>query len=203
MLVLYRKLHNVLDKTLVLEGIAPLLFRLYLAPIMLQAGYTKLTAFDNTADWFGSQEFGLGLPFPMLMTALAIAAELVGGLLLLIGLATRWVSIPLMVTMLVAIFFVHWPHGWAAIADPSSWLSNGTIFLNEAVMSSPEKLAVAKNILTEHSNYQWLTSSGKFVVLNGGIEFAVTYFIMLLSLFFSGGGKYTSVDYFLAQKYLK
>ena len=139
----------------------------------------------------------------MVMASLAIAAELVGGALLVIGLATRWVSIPLMVTMLVAIFTVHWPHGWAAIADSSSWLSDGTLWLNEAVMNSPEKLSVAKHLLTEHGNYGWLTSSGKFVVLNGGIEFAVTYFIMLLSLFFTGGGKYTSLDYFLAKKLLK
>jgi putative oxidoreductase len=199
----YRYLHNCLDKTLFLEGIAPLLFRIYLAPIMVQAGYNKLGAFENTVDWFGNAEYGLGLPFPMLLASLAIAAELVGGMFLLIGLATRWVSIPLMLTMLVAVFSVHWSHGWAAIADASSWLSNGTLWLNEAVMSSPEKLAVAKNILTEHANYKWLTSSGNFVVLNGGIEFAVTYFIMLLSLFFTGGGKYTSVDYFLAQKLIK
>ncbi|WP_340680442.1 DoxX family protein [Paraglaciecola sp.] len=203
MLGLYRYLHNYLDKTLFLEGIAPLLFRLYLAPIMVQAGYNKLCAFENTVDWFGNAEYGLGLPYPMLMVSFAIAAELIGGLLLVIGLATRWVSIPLMLTMVVAIFTVHWPNGWAAIADSSSWLSDGTLWLNEAVMSSPEKLTVAKNILTEHGNYAWLTSSGKFVVLNGGIEFAVTYFIMLLSLFFTGGGKFTSVDYFLAQKLLK
>ena len=203
MLVLYRYLHNLLDRTLVLEGIAPLLFRLYLAPIMVQAGYNKLMAFENTVDWFGNVEYGLGLPFPMLMASLAILAELVGGLLLLIGLATRWVSVPLMITMLVAIFTVHWSNGWAAIADPTSWLSDGTLWFNEAVMSSPEKLAAAKNLLAEQGNYEWITSSGKLVVLNGGIEFAVTYFIMLLSLFFTGGGRYTSVDYFLAKKFLK
>ncbi|WP_106404019.1 HvfX family Cu-binding RiPP maturation protein [Paraglaciecola hydrolytica] len=203
MLSLYQKLHSLLDKTLFLEGIAPLLLRLYLAPVLLQAGYNKLSAFENTVDWFANAEYGLGLPLPVLMASLAIAAELVGGFLLLIGLATRWVTIPLMITMLVAIFTVHWPNGWAAIADASSWLSNGTLWLNEAVMSSPEKLAAAKNLLQDHGNYDWLTSSGKFVVLNGGIEFAATYFIMLLSLFFSGGGKYTSADYILAQKFLR
>jgi putative oxidoreductase len=133
---------------------------------------------------------------------LATAAELVGGIFLLLGLATRWVSIPLMVTMLVAAFSVHWPNGWAAIADASSWMSDGTIMLSEMVMNAPDKLATAKAILQEHGNYKWLTSSGKFVVLNNGIEFAMTYFIMLLSIFFTGGGKYTSVDFFLAKKFI-
>jgi putative oxidoreductase len=112
---------------------------------------------------------------------LATAAELVGGIFLLVGLATRWVSIPLMVTMSVAVFSVHWPNGWAAIADASSWMSDGTIMLNEAVMNAPDKLAVAKGILQENGNYEWLTSSGKFVVLNNGIEFAMTYFIRIVS----------------------
>lgn len=197
----YKPWQNQLDKTLVLDGIAPLLLRLYLAPIMLQAGYTKFTAFENTVAWFGDPEYGLGLPLPAFMALLAIGAELIGGFFLFFGFATRWVSLPLMITMLVAIFAVHWPNGWAAVADASSWLSNGILFYNESVMNAPEKLAAAKNLLSEHGNYDWLTSSGSIVILNNGIEFAVTYFIMLLSLFFSGGGKYTSVDYFLTKKY--
>ncbi|MEP1449102.1 MAG: DoxX family protein [Paraglaciecola sp.] len=198
----YTKLQKLLDKSLTFEGVAPLLLRLYLAPVMLQAGWNKYQSFDAIVDWFGNADYGLGLPFPVLMAFLATATELLGGLLLLLGLAVRWISIPLMVTMLVAVFAVHWPNGWAAIADASSWLSDGTIMLNEAVINAPAKLAAAKEILQEHGNYEWLTSSGKFVVLNNGIEFAMTYFIMLLSLFFTGGGKFTSVDYFLAKKYL-
>lgn len=199
---LYTPLHKLLDKSLAFEGIAPLLLRLYLAPVMIQAGWNKYQGFEGIVDWFGNADYGLGLPFPMVMAFLATAVELLGGILLLVGLATRWISIPLMVTMLVAAFSVHWPNGWAAIADASSWMSDGTIMLNEAVINSPNKLVAAKDILQEHGNYEWLTSSGKFVVLNNGIEFAMTYFIMLLSLFFTGGGKYTSIDYFLAKKYL-
>ena len=69
-----------LEKTSVFEGIAPLLLRLYLAPVMIQAGWTKLGSFDNTVDWFASPDYGLGLPAPALMASLAIAAELLGGI---------------------------------------------------------------------------------------------------------------------------
>lgn len=202
LLNLYSPLHKLLDKSVALEGIAPLLFRLYLAPVMIQAGWNKYQSFEGIVDWFGNPDYGLGLPFPMVMACLATSIELLGGVFLLFGLGTRWISIPLMVIMLVAVFSVHWPNGWAAIADASSWMSDGTIMLNEAVMNAPDKLAAAKGILQEHGNYEWLTSSGKFVVLNNGIEFAMTYFIMLLSLFFTGGGKYTSLDFFLAKKYI-
>lgn len=181
----------VIQRISVAEGLAPLLMRLYLAPVMMQAGWTKFQSFDSTVAWFGNADWGLGLPFPEIMVTLAAGTELVGGVLLIVGLAVRWVSIPLMFTMLVAIFSVHWEHGWLAIADSQSWLAN------ERVLESAERLERAKAILQEHGNYDWLTGRGSLVVLNNGIEFAVTYFVMLLSLFFTGAGRYTSIDYFI------
>lgn len=177
------------------DGIAPLLMRLYLAPIMMQAGWNKFQSFDSTVAWFGNADWGLGLPFPELMVILAAGTELISGALLVIGLAVRWVSIPLMATMLVAAFSVHWGNGWLAIADSSSWLAN------EKVLESAERLSRAKEILQEHGNYEWLTGRGSLVVLNNGIEFAATYFVMLLSLFFTGGGRYTSLDHLIAQRF--
>ncbi|QYJ77582.1 HvfX family Cu-binding RiPP maturation protein [Shewanella acanthi] len=173
------------------DGLAPLAIRLYLAPIMLQAGYTKALHFDDTVTWFGNPDWGLGLPLPSLMATLATGTELVGGALLLIGLATRLICIPLMFTMLVAAFKVHGDNGWLAIADGSSWLAN------DRVLAAGDKLSAAKDILKQHGDYDWLTESGNIVILNNGMEFAITYFVMLLALVSLGGGRYTSVDYFL------
>lgn len=170
------------------EGLAPLLLRLFLAPIMMQAGWNKVVGFENTVAWF---EGSLGLPFPELMAALAAGTELIGGFLLIVGLATRWISIPLMVTMLVAIFTVHWSNGWLALADASSWLAN------DRVMEAYERKVRVIEILREHGNYAWLSSRGPVTILNNGIEFAVTYLLMLLALLFSGGGRYTSADYWI------
>ncbi|MEC8298220.1 MAG: DoxX family protein [Pseudomonadota bacterium] len=181
----------------VADGIPLLLLRLYLAPVMIQAGWNKASSFDSIVDWFGNDDYGLGLPMPLVMAFLATAAELVGGVLLLLGALTRLVSIPLMVTMIVAMVSVHAKNGWLAIADASSWLADGTILLNENIMAAPEKLAAAKSLLQEHGHYDWLTSSGNFVVLNNGIEFAATYFIMLLVLFIYGGGRFFSVDFYV------
>lgn len=177
------------------DGLAPLALRLYLVPVLMQAGYNKLAHFDDTVAWFANPDWGLGMPMPTLMAALAAGTEFFGAILLLLGLATRLISIPLMITMLVAAFTVHWPNGWLAIADGSSWLAN------DRVLEAGEKLAQAKSLLQEYGNYDWLTSSGNLVVLNNGIEFAVTYFIMLLALLSLGGGRYTSLDYIIAQRY--
>jgi len=185
----YYTLHDALFPRLShLDGLAPLAMRLYLVPVFWMAGQQKIASMDSTVEWFGNKEWGLGLPMPELLAHLAAYTEAIGALLLLLGLAVRWISVPLMVTMVVAAVAVHWDNGWAAIADSSA---------REVAV----RLGEAKDILREHGNYRWLTEKGHFVILNNGIEFAVTYFIMLLSLFFTGGGRYVSLDYYLSRLY--
>ena len=181
LLNLYRPAHSLLNKTQMLDGLAPLLLRFYLAPILMQAGWNKLSHFDDTVAWFGDPDWGLGLPMPELMAGLAAGTEFIGGIFLIFGFAIRWISIPLMVTMLVAAFTVHWENGWLAISDASSWLAN------DRVVEASERLDSIKALLQEHGHYGWLTSRGSVTILNNGIEFAITYFIMLLSLFFKIG----------------
>ena len=64
-----------------------------------------------------------------------------------------------------------------------------------------ERLSRAKDILKEHGNYDWLTEYGNLIASNNGIEWAATYFLILLALFVTGGGKFVSVDYWLAKKF--
>lgn len=188
----YFRIHDtVLAPLAHVDGLAPLALRLYLVPVLWMAGTHKLADFNGIVDWFGNAEYGLGLPFPWLMAALATGTEVVGAVLLALGLATRWIAVPLMVTMLVAMFTVHWQYGWQAIADA------GAPFANERVLAAPEKLGYAREVLQANTDYEWLTASGDIVILNNGIEFAATYFVMLLALFFLGGGRYVSLDYFL------
>lgn len=196
MTVYLQKLHALLESTRVADFLGPLALRLYLVPVFWMAGTTKWQGFDNTVAWFGNPEWGLGLPFPWLLAFLAVWTEILGAVSLLFGIAVRWFAVPLMFTMIIAAATVHWEYGWQAIADP------GAPFATERVEEAAEKLSRAKSILREHGNYPWLTSSGNFVVLNNGIEFAATYFIMLLALFFTGAGRYASLDYWIGRKLL-
>lgn len=190
------KFQDLLDATRAVDFLGPLALRLYLVPIFWMAGMSKLGAFENTVNYFGNPDWGLGLPLPTLMVVLALAAEILGAILLLVGLGVRWIAVPLMITMIVAAFSAHWQNGWQAIADAKFCLFNCGDALEAA-----ERLSRAKSILKEHGNYEWLTEQGSFVVLNNGIEFAATYFIMLLALFFIGGGRYVSADYWIAEKW--
>ena len=196
-------LQGLLDKTRALDFLAPLALRLYLAPVFWIAGMEKIAGFDNIVEWFGNPDWGLGLPMPVLMATLATATEVVGAVLLLIGLGVRWISIPLMVTMVVAAMTVHWEHGWQAIASTKGAFASehlGPLMLENA-SGAAERLAAARSLLEQHGNYDWLTGAGPFVVLNNGIEFAATYFIMLLALFFLGSGRYLWLDYWIARRY--
>jgi len=186
MIGILNRLQDLLDGLRALDFLAPLAMRLYLAPVFWMAGTNKLDDMQSTIAWFGNPDWGLGLPMPALMAWAAALTEAGGALLLLVGLATRWISIPLMITMVVAAVTVHWQNGWAAIAETAA---------------SSERLAAANSLLQQHGNYEWLTGSGEFVILNNGIEFAATYFIMLLALSFIGAGKYLSIDYWIAQRF--
>lgn len=191
-----RRLSKWLDKAKVLDFLAPLLLRLYLAPVLWMAGTKKIASFSSTVDWFGNPEWGLGMPLPWLMVLLTITVEILGALFLLFGFGVRLITIPLMVVMVVAAVAVHWQYGWLAIAGDSG------LFATDRTIAAMERLEQAKSILQQYGDYAWLTEKGNFVVLNNGIEFATTYFIMLLVLFFMGGGRYVSADYWLGRKYM-
>jgi uncharacterized membrane protein YphA (DoxX/SURF4 family) len=183
------------------DFIGPLLLRIYIVPVFWVASNNKWNPFDSDSSldsviqWFGNTEWGLGLPFPTLMAYMAWGTEYFGAILLALGLATRWISIPLMVTMIVAAVTVHWKNGWQAVHDLSSPYASTNA--GEAI----ERLSRAKDILKEHGNYDWLTEYGNLIASNNGIEWAATYFLILLALFVTGGGKFVSVDYWLAKKF--
>ncbi|MGB0936043.1 MAG: DoxX family protein [Colwellia sp.] len=206
------------------DGLPALFIRIYLAPIFIMAGLSKTQLFNDEtlswlslmADpsiiaWFGNDEWGLGLPFPTLLANIVILVELLGGILLLLGMFTRLFCIPLMFTMIVAATSVHAENGWFAITPTNAQISPARVLdffgIEQAEKSlensveAGKRLEVMKNILEENGNTQWLYEKGSIVVLNNGVEFSITYFIMLLALFFIGGGRYTSIDHLLVIKY--
>ena len=193
---------DILDRVrALLEFAGPLLLRAYLVPVFWVAGNNKWNPFEpdsslqSTIDWFGNPDWGLGLPFPALNAWLAWSAEYFGAILLALGLATRWICIPLLFTMVVAAATVHIDHGWQALHDLKSPFASANA--GEAI----DRLNRAKDILREHGDYDWLTEHGSLVSLNNGVEWAATYFLLLFALFLLGGGRYISLDYWIACRF--
>jgi len=83
--------------------------RLLLSSLFIWAGYTKLFVFTpaGTAKFFADN----GVPVPELSAWLAIVVELGGGILILVGLATRWVALILALWCVVTALGYHLPPG--------------------------------------------------------------------------------------------
>lgn len=86
------------------------LARFLVAVIFLLSGVGKLFGFAQTSQMMQS----VGFPAPSFFLVCAIAIELVGGFLLLIGYKTRWAALALIVFMIAATLIFHVP----GIADP-------------------------------------------------------------------------------------
>lgn len=77
--------------------------RVLVAAIFAYFGYLKLTGFHGTVGYFAK----LGFPLPEVSAVLAIVFELGGGVLLILGLKTRWVAWALVVYTVVATLVAH------------------------------------------------------------------------------------------------
>ena len=77
--------------------------RILLALLFLVAGYRKLMAVAGSAGYFAK----LGFPMPEVMVWVAIAIELGGAILLIVGWKTRWVAWLLALFTVIAAFAAH------------------------------------------------------------------------------------------------
>jgi len=90
---------------------------LFFARVVVAYGFYKPASMkwadiDATALWFEQ----LGIPFAYFSTLLTASIEIIGVVLLFLGLFTRFISIPLIVILFVAIGTVHIHNGFS-IAD--------------------------------------------------------------------------------------
>lgn len=82
-----------------LDWLVPLLMRIYFGYFWAETGWGKI----HNLDAFAQRFVGWGIPYPHFSAALSGYTEWVGGILLMLGLFTRLVSVPLAFNMFVAI----------------------------------------------------------------------------------------------------
>ena len=87
----------------------------------IYAGYTKLFVFgpEGTAQFFVK----VGAPIPEISNWIAIIVELIGGIMLLIGLQARWVALVLALYCVMTAFGFHLPAG-ATMHDMNHFYKN-------------------------------------------------------------------------------
>lgn len=98
---------------------ALLLLRITFGVMMMVHGWSKFAKFSDLSGVF-PDPFGMGSTMSLSM---AIFAELGCSLLLIVGLGTRLALVPLIVTMLVAIFIAHGADPWSKKELAATYLS--------------------------------------------------------------------------------
>ncbi len=93
-----------------LRDIPLLLFRLVLAYGFYEPAMMKVKNLSGIAEWFGSMNY----PLPMFSASLSMVTEISGIILMILGLGSRIIAIPMMFLMVVATFTVHISNGFAA-----------------------------------------------------------------------------------------
>jgi putative oxidoreductase len=92
------------------QSISLFFARLAVAYGFYEPAMTKWSDINSVAEWFGS----IGIPLPTLNAYMAASTEILGVVLLTLGLFTRLISIPLIIIMIVAITTVHFSNGFSA-----------------------------------------------------------------------------------------
>lgn len=95
-----------------------LALRLIWGYLFFITGYYKLTHLTEVAAHFANH----GIPFPEINVALVGSLELIGGVLLFLGLASRLVAIPLIIVMVVALLSAHSEAVWNVFSNPGDLL---------------------------------------------------------------------------------
>jgi putative oxidoreductase len=95
--------HGILARLTAWLWIPALLVRLFVGYFFFETGWAKIGNLDAMAERFT----GWGIPLPAFSAALSAWTELIGGALLVLGLATRLATVPLFINMVVAILVVN------------------------------------------------------------------------------------------------
>ena len=95
---------------------AALLLRVSLGVMFIAHALLKILVFTlpGTAQFFAS------VGFPAWLAYAVVAAELIGGILLIAGVYSRWVALAL-VPVLLGAATVHWGNGWLFTATNGGW----------------------------------------------------------------------------------
>jgi len=140
------------------QSVALLGVRLILAYTFFAPAMMKWADIGATASWF---EY-IGIPFPTLNAYMAASTEMAGVVLLTLGLFSRLISIPLLITMIVAVVTVHGANGYNVISESQQWVD---AYINGEQVK------------------------GTVVFLQNGYENVLNYMVMLLVILGFGPGK--------------
>jgi putative oxidoreductase len=130
--------NKIISQLMTLKDLPPLFFRLVLAYGFYGPATMKLKNFGGIIEWFT----GMGMPLPKLNAFLATGTETAGFILLFFGFATRIISIPLIIVMIVAIATVHIGNGFEAGSNGFEIPVYYILMLISLLITGPGKISI-------------------------------------------------------------
>lgn len=109
------------------SGWVPLIGRVLLAMVFLMAGYSKITGWEGTSAYMAS----VGMPLVPVFLVGAIAAEVLGGLSLILGVKARWGAAALFLFLIPATLVFH---AFWNLSGPEQGLQTMMFIKNLAIM---------------------------------------------------------------------
>ena len=100
-----------------LQSIFLLTIRTFWGWKFFQAGLGKYQNFENVVEFFTK----LQIPAPQINVAIAASFEFFGGILLILGLGSRLITVPLITTMIVAYTTAHQTALLNVFSDPATF----------------------------------------------------------------------------------
>jgi len=85
------------------EDVALLVGRLFVAALFLPSGFHKLLTFPSCAASLGAK----GLPYPSVIAAVLVAAQVLGSVALIVGAWPRWTALALAAFTAVTLWLTH------------------------------------------------------------------------------------------------
>jgi putative oxidoreductase len=85
------------------HGLANILGRFFLALIFLVSAYNKVTNWDRALDFMASHN----VPYANVLLPIAVAVEIVGGLLLVLGFRAEWAALALVAFLIPTTYYFH------------------------------------------------------------------------------------------------
>ena len=109
------------------RDIGVLLLRLFIGARLIYG------VLDNVLHWDRMLEFKTFLqqfhfPFPLVSAVVSVYAQLIAGVLILIGWKIRWAAIVMIINFLVAIFMVHRGQTFEEMTPPLAMLFSNILF---------------------------------------------------------------------------
>lgn len=140
------------------KGIGLLLMRLFIGTRLIYG------VLDNVFHWERMKEFEAFLgqfhfPFPLLCAVVSVYAQLIAGLMILLGWKIRWAAAVMVFNFVVALVMVHRGQSFEQITAPLAMLAGSLLFLFEgagplSVDGRNEALPVVFKAQDNHGNIQ-------------------------------------------------